>query len=168
MKTGAYRSVGSRFVLATVGMLALLVASSCSGEKASEFVIVRIGGATFRAELALTVEQRSLGLGGRDALARDAGMLFVLPAEDRASFWMRGMRFPLDFVWISGERRVLQVTERVPPPEEGTAGSALPLYRPDEPVRYVLEINGGLADELGISVTDAVTFEPEVDIGRAR
>ena len=167
---GAYRTVGSRFVLPAIVLLALLAAAlSCSGGGELERVTVRIAaGATFRAGLALTVEQRSLGLGERDALDRDAGMLFLLPTEERASFWMKGMRFPLDFVWISGDERVVGVTENVAAPAAGTANSALPLYKPDQPVRYALEINAGLVSELGIRAGDEVTFEPEVDVRRAR
>jgi uncharacterized membrane protein (UPF0127 family) len=144
-----------------------VAALSCGG--GVERVTVSIGaGASIHAELALTPAARALGLGERDALDRDAGMLFVPPKEGRESFWMKGMRFPLDFVWISSDKRVLQVTEDVPPPAAGTANSALPLYLPDVPVRYVLEINAGQVRALGIKAGEAVTFKPEVDIGRVR
>ena len=155
-------------------MLAVVLVSlaattlSCGGGGHLERTNVHVGSATFDAELALTPAQRSLGLGGRETLDRDAGMLFVFSTAQRASFWMKGMRFPLDFVWISGDKRVIQLTEGVPPPDAGTADAALPLYKPDQPVRYMLEINAGIAAELGIRVGAAVTFEPEVDTTRAR
>jgi uncharacterized protein len=165
--TGAFRTGGSRRVLLGVALLALFLTLSCGGG-ADDRVAVRIGSASFRAELALTPETRSRGLGGRDALDPDAGMLFVFPKEGIESFWMKGMRFPLDFVWISSDKRVLEVTANVPPLPAGTADSVLPLYEPAQLVRYVLEINAGLAQQVGISSGGAVTFQPEVDVERAR
>lgn len=156
-------------MLLALGLVALCFAFvSCGNDQEAERVLVHVGRATIDAELAFTPGARSLGLGGRDELEHDAGMLFVLPAEGRETFWMKRMRFPLDFVWISGDRHVIQLTEDVAPPEAGTEDAPLPLYQPDAPVRYVLEINAGMARELGVSIGDEVTFEPEVDTGRAR
>lgn len=157
-------------MLLALGLVALAAATlSCGGgnDQEAERVLVHVGLATIDAELALTPGARIIGLGGRNELRHDAGMLFVLPAAGREAFWMKRMRFPLDFVWISADKRVVQVTEDVAPPEAGTADAALPLYQPDQPVRYVLEINAGVAPELGLSAGDAVTFEPEVDTARA-
>ncbi|MDZ4278961.1 MAG: DUF192 domain-containing protein, partial [Dehalococcoidia bacterium] len=103
-----------------------------------ESVEVTVGPLVIEAELARTPEERSLGLGGRDLLPEDAGMLFVFEQEGQPGFWMRGMRFPLDFIWISADQRVVSLTEDVPPPEPGTPDQALPFYEPDEPVLYVL------------------------------
>lgn len=156
-------------MLLALGLVALCFALfSCGKDQEVEYVLVHVGSATIDAELALTQDQRTLGLGGRDALEHDAGMLFVFSIPQRASFWMKRVRFPLDFVWISGDKRVIQLTEDVAPPAAGTVDAALPLYQPDQPVLYVLEINAGVARELGLSVGDAVTFDPEVDTARAR
>ena len=167
--TGAFRTGGSRVVLASIGLLLFSASALSCGGGAVDHVTVRIGaGVSIRAELALTPETRTLGLGGRDGLDRDAGMLFVLPRDGVETFWMRRMRFPLDFVWISADRRVLEVTEDVAQPAAGTSDSALQLYRSAQPVRFVLEINAGRAREWGIRVGDAVSFQPEFDVGRAR
>jgi uncharacterized membrane protein (UPF0127 family) len=150
--------------------LLLLSASALScGGGAVDHVTVRIGtGAPIRAELALTPGARTLGLGGRDSLDGDAGMLFVFPQANVEPFWMRGMRFPLDFVWISADKRVLEVTEDIAAPAAGTPNAALQLYRPAQPARFVLEINAGRVRALGIQVGDAVRFQPEVDVDHAR
>ncbi len=84
---------------------------------------------------------------GRDSLDNDQGMLFIFPGETSPSFWMLGMLIPLDIVWIDGGLNVVGVTANVPP----HSGSSSPtLYLPPQPVRYVLEVNAGIADELGI------------------
>jgi uncharacterized membrane protein (UPF0127 family) len=160
---GAFRTGGSRLVLVALALCVL----SC-GERTTESVSVHVGTGTIRAELALTPSERALGLSGRDALDRDAGMLFVFKQPGFESFWMKDMRFPLDFVWISSDRRVLELTRNVPPPAAGTSDAGLAVYKPSAAVGYVLEINGGVADQLGITTGQAVTFSPEVDADRAR
>lgn len=150
------------FVLAALAVVFL----TCGGGDSTPKTKVHIGSAIIDAELADTVAEQSVGLAGRDVLDPDSGMLFVFPTPQRASFWMKDMRFPLDFVWITDDRRVAKVTEDVPIP--GPEESELPLYFSGQDVRFVLEINAGRVQELGISVGDAVTFEPEVAAARAK
>ncbi len=121
---------------------------------------VTVEGFTFLVDVADTYERRRLGLGGRDEMARDVGMWFDMGGTGGAAFWMRGMRFPIDIVWISDGFVVTGVAERLPFPEPGTPDSALPLYSSGVPIRYVLEINAGLAEELGIGEGSVVSFDP--------
>jgi len=99
------------------------LAAACTD---TEGVNVRIDGLVIEAELARTPEERARGLSGRESLAGDAGMLFVFQAEGQHAFWMRGMRFSLDFIWISSARRVVDMTENVPPPAPGETHAARP------------------------------------------
>ena len=88
-------------------------------------------------------------------------MWFDMGGTGNATFWMRGMRFPIDIVWISDDLVVTGVTERLPFPEPGTTDSALPTYSSGVPIRFVLEINAGLAEELGIGEGSVATFTPQ-------
>lgn len=135
----------------------LLLACARDGEGG---VTVRIGALTIRAELARTPEERTVGLGGRPSLAEDAGMLFVFAEEGQPAFWMKGMRFPLDFIWIAGDGRIVDLTLDVPPPAPGTPDSQLERYQPRAPVRYVLEVNAGTVRRAGLEVGERVVFEP--------
>ena len=110
--------------------------------------------------MADTPSLRTLGLGGRDSLAPDRAMWFVFDRAAPRSFWMRGMRFPLDIVWVSDGYVVTGVAERVPHPEPGTPSRELPTYYSIVPARYVLEINAGLASELGIVPGSRITVAP--------
>ncbi|MCL6647521.1 MAG: DUF192 domain-containing protein, partial [Chloroflexi bacterium] len=65
---------------------------------------VEVGGTVVWARLALTPEQRTQGLSGVERLDPDEGMLFVYPVKGRYPFWMRGMLFPLDMLWIDDDR----------------------------------------------------------------
>lgn len=115
-------------------------------------------GGTLRVEVASTAEQRAAGLSNRDTLAADAGMLFDLQQTRRASFWMKDTRIPLDMVWIREDRTVSSVTAAVQP-EPGVADADLRMYPSQEPVRYVLELNGGAAARLGITPGDVLEFD---------
>ena len=134
-------------------------AVACGGG-AAQRVEVRIGRLAVSAELARTPEERARGLGGRASLMQDAGMLFVFPGEGQPDFWMKDMRFPLDFIWISADRHVVDLTENVPPPAPGTPDSDLPRYRPRAAVLYTLEVNAGAIAVAGLRLGDAVTFDP--------
>ena len=117
-----------------------------------------IGEAAFDAEVAHTPALRTRGLSGRDALAPQTGMLFVFESGRASSFWMKGMRFALDFVWVSSGCEVVGVTVNVPPPASNTADSNLPTYSSPSPAAYVFEINAGELAAHGIAAGDPVRF----------
>lgn len=122
----------------------------------SELIDVHFDGLVIRAEPARTGEERAQGLSGHAPLSNDGGMLFFLGEERVPAFTMRGMLFPLDFVWISSDLRVVGLTENVPHP--AASGEALSGIRPVAPVLYVLEVSAGVIAEFGIEVGDDVRF----------
>jgi uncharacterized membrane protein (UPF0127 family) len=123
-----------------------------------DVVSVAIGRAVFGAEVAATEGDRIQGLSGREGLAQDTGMLFVYEDRPAGAFWMHGMRFPLDFIWISAACRVVDIHQDVPPPEPGTPDSELTLLQADEPAAYVLEVNAGDVSRYGILPGMVVEF----------
>ena len=92
---------------------------------------------------------RNKGLSGRDGLADMSGMIFVFESGRTSSFWMKGMRIPLDFVWIGEECTVVDTHSNVQPPDPGTNDGDLPLYKSGSPAVYTLEINAGKVNDLG-------------------
>ncbi len=115
------------------------------------------GDQVLRIEVATTPTQSERGLGYRDTLAPDAGMLFDLGSTRVPAFWMKGMRFALDFVWITDDKRVAAVTSDVSP-QPGASDAQLRLYSSPQPVRYVLEINAGASSALGITPGTQLSF----------
>ena len=112
----------------------------------------------FVAEVVSTPSERTQGLSGRESLAPQSGMLFVFEGGLASSFWMKEMRFSLDFVWISQDCLVADITHSVPAPSPQTPLSDLPMYSSERPAAYNFEINGGEAADLGIEVGDVVRF----------
>lgn len=122
-----------------------------------EYKQVQINGKNIKAEIADNQSKRNKGLGGRDSLAADEGMLFVYPDPSKYPFWMKGLKFPLDFIWIKDDK-VVDIIKNAPPPEAGAKDEDLPLYLPKEPVNKILEINAGMVDKLGINIGDNVVI----------
>ena len=119
---------------------------------------VTIGDVAFRAEVASEPAERFKGLSGRGSLPPLTGMLFVFESGRTSSFWMRGMLFPLDFIWIGGDCTVVDTTLNAPAPAAGTADSALATYLPATPAAYTFEVNAGEVEQSGIQVGDEVRF----------
>ena len=114
-------------------------------------------GGSLTVELATTAEERTRGLSGRESMPRDAGMLFDLGVVQNTSFWMKDMRFPLDMVWIGEDKRITGVTTDVQA-QPGAADSQLKLYPSTGPVRYVLELNAGVAAEPRLDAGTQLSF----------
>ncbi len=114
---------------------------------------VRIRDHTWNLNVAVTPYEKEIGLSGKKSLAQDAAMLFVYDQPGRYSFWMKGMEFPLDFIWIK-ENTVIDITKNVSIPN----GQPLKRYESIEPVDKILEINAGQTDMLGITIGDSVKF----------
>lgn len=110
-----------------------------------------VGKTTVPVELAVTSRAQSLGLGYRNELDPDSGMLFVFAGSGLHTFWMMGMRFCLDIVWIEGGV-IVGAAESACPPPAGTPSSEYPLYPSMIPVTYVLEMNAGWLKNHGYGV----------------
>jgi uncharacterized membrane protein (UPF0127 family) len=114
---------------------------------------VKINGKVINVEIARTPSQHSLGLGNRDFLASDIGMLFVFPDQRIRNFWMKGMQFPLDIIWIKDDT-IIGIEANVPISAEKK--ELLPTYSSLVDVNYVLEVNAGYCEQKKIMVGDKV------------
>lgn len=103
----------------------------------------------FRVEVADTNEARNRGLMHRESLPRLSGMLFIYDRPSPVAFWMRNTLIPLDMLFVDPDGRVAHIHENAIPLDE----TAIP---GGDGRLAVLEINGGLARELGIDVGSAL------------
>lgn len=116
-----------------------------------------IGERTFDVEVAETMAERAQGLSGKSFIGEDEGMLFLFGTSGNYSFWMKGMRFSIDIVWIR-DSKVIGITEHVPPPSETEGTFSLPSYAAPGGVDSVLEVRAGEAARSGIEVGDTISF----------
>ena len=111
---------------------------------------------TVNAEIADTNALRTRGLGDRDGLRDGWGMLFVDTAAHPQSFWMKGMRFCLDIIWIDGEA-ITGAAENVCP-QPGAPDAELAVYSSGAPVKYVLEMPANWLKNNGLSAGSRVVI----------
>lgn len=102
------------------------------------------GGESFAVEVADDDAERARGLMFRETLDPAAGMLFVYESPRRAMFWMKNTLIPLDMIFADATGTVTRVHSNAVP------GDLTPIDG-GEGVAFVLEINGGLAQRLGIA-----------------
>jgi len=106
----------------------------------------------FKVELALTPIEQEKGLMFRSNLDLGKGMLFVFREEGIYSFWMKNTLIPLDIIWINDKGEIIFISGNTAPCRENFC----PTIGPDKKAKYVLEINGGLAQKLGMKIGDSI------------
>jgi len=109
---------------------------------------------TITAELAITPEERALGLMFREKVNDDQGMLFVFEEEDIHSFWMKNTLIPLDILWLDENKRIVHIEEHVPP----CKADPCPSYGPSMPALFVLELKDGRVAANGLKLYDRLEF----------
>lgn len=106
----------------------------------------------FEVELAQNEQETALGLMYRKSMAQNRGMLFIFPQEEMRYFWMKNTYIPLDIIYINAEHKIVSISKNAQPLSE--------ISQPSEaPARYVLEVNAGVCDQLGIKEGDTITYE---------
>jgi uncharacterized membrane protein (UPF0127 family) len=94
-------------------------------------------------ELARNPAQWTQGLMGREHLAADRGMLFDFGVAQRVVMWMKDTRIPLDMLFFDAAGRCFQVVHDTRP----MSTEYIPAR---EDARFVLELNAGAAQRLGL------------------
>lgn len=115
---------------------------------------VEIRGKQIAVEIADSRPEQEKGLGERDSLAWGTGMYFSYARPAFYGFWMKGMRFPIDIVFVRAGR-IVEIHPQVPFEKNGNG----PTIRPRSLADGVLEVPAGFSDASGWQVGDRVRFE---------
>jgi len=107
------------------------------------------GPVAFTVEVADDLPSQEKGLMFRTNLAPDAGMIFDFHKPDYQSFWMKNTPLSLDMLFIKSDGTISTIAANTIPYSTDPVLSS-------EPVRAVLEINGGRAYALDIVPGDKV------------
>jgi uncharacterized protein len=108
------------------------------------------GSDTFKVEVAGDHASQEKGLMFRKTMAPNAGMLFDFHTTVMTTFWMKNTILPLDIIFIRSDGTISSIAGNAVPYSEAPIPSS-------EPIRAVLEINGGRAKALGIEPGDKVS-----------
>ena len=106
---------------------------------------------TFNVEVAKTIEERRIGLMYRKKLLNNEGMLFIFPREKIIQLWMKHTYIPLDVIFISENKVIVDIKKNMEKLSETIVKSKVKS-------RYALEVNAGLINKLDIIIGDKVFF----------
>ena len=106
---------------------------------------------TFNVEVAKTIEERRTGLMYRKKLLNNEGMLFIFPREKIIQLWMKNTYIPLDVIFISENKVIVDIKKNMEKLSETIVKSKVKS-------RYALEFNAGLINKLAIEIGDRVLF----------
>ncbi len=125
-----------RLALAALAVLGSVVATSASasGDASTITTNLLLDRVPFRPELAMTSEERSLGLMNRGKAPRD-GMLFVFPNDTSGGFWMKNTLVPLTIVFFDRDGKRVRRLSMKP-----CRVDSCPIYHPNRRYRFALEL----------------------------
>lgn len=142
-------------LIAIIGLLAAFIGqkslSDCSRNVRPDTEI-KIGQATLSAEITKTDAARQKGLGGRRCLADNQAMLFQFDQPGRYSFWTKDMKFPIDIIWLSADKKVVYVKSNVSPKSYPQS------FVNEQPAQYVIEMKAGQANQLHLNSGTSINF----------
>lgn len=139
------RAILFRLILTCVVLL--LVGACRAGEP-----WVEVEGQRYFVEIADEDDERARGLMYREKLAANEGMLFIWRQPAPRSFWMLNTRIPLDIVYIGPDLEIVGWSLDTPP----CRTRRCPGYPSGAPAQYVLEVNAGEMERLGVEIGDPV------------
>lgn len=148
--------MGKNLQISLLFSVVLLVCSWAAViHSAAQETEISVGSARFQVELALSQKERQRGLMFRSHLPEGRGMLFIQPEATPAAFWMKNTYLNLDILYFDGAGRLKEIFANVPP----CVNFPCPTYVSQGPIKYILEINGGSAERLGLAPGDQLQLE---------
>jgi uncharacterized membrane protein (UPF0127 family) len=109
--------------------------------------VVSIADARILADIADTPDKKTKGLAVRSNMTEGEGMLFLFDNDYPHPFWMNGMKFPIDIIWLDSNKTVVHIEHSLPPcPNQFDC----PNHQPDHNARYVLETVAGFSERHGV------------------
>ena len=102
-------------------------------------------------EIAETNNERARGLMDRSKMDENKGMIFIFGDDEvrRHTFYMKNTRIPLDIMYFSADSTLINIARNAQPGADSEMGGGTVAAAAADS-KFVVEINGGLADTWGI------------------
>ena len=127
-------------------LMSMLVSLDASAQDGPQLNLQRVklsaGMNVIDAQLALTPEQRQIGLMLRKDMPQHEGMLFVFEQPSQQCFWMKNTLLPLTAAFVSDDGTIVNLADMKPQTTDSHCSA--------QPVRYVLEMNRGWFAKKGV------------------
>jgi uncharacterized membrane protein (UPF0127 family) len=151
-----YRTVVVVLIVALIASISWLV-YVLFFPQSPNLIDAKIGNTSIKVEEAKNDQEQARGLSNRTSLDANTGMLFKFNSPKIATFWMKGMKFPLDFIWIR-DGKVVDLSEHIAAPLAGMSDDKLPIISPKVASDSVIEVNAGFVDFNKIQNGDKVSY----------
>ncbi len=139
-------------------MILLVGLVGCDKETSDTFT-AKLGGQWFTLETALTEDKQAKGLGGRESIPDDGGMIFVFNDDKERNFWMLDCLVDIDIIYVERTGYIVSTyTMKAQPLQKpGEADRAyrdrlraVAAYPSNGMARFVIELRAGRINELGL------------------
>jgi len=145
-----YHSLMRKLITFFLLLPALLIGCQANGNTGRSFV--EFEGHRFFVEIADDDQSRARGLMFVDEMDANRGMFFIFRREAPRSFWMRNTRIPLDIIYLDSGLNVVSISADTPP----CRTRQCPSYPSEGPAQFVLELNAGQAEAIGLDPGDQI------------
>ena len=105
--------------------------------------------------LAMSNKQIVKGLVIKNQLKENEGMLFVYQLPAKYTFSMRGMKFPIDIIWLDNARKVIHIEHSLEP---CPSDIDCPKFIPSAAALYVLETIAGFSNKHDVKIGTQIDF----------
>ena len=105
-------------------------------------------------EIAESDYETQTGLMYRKGMEQNQAMLFIFPDVALHSFYMKNTEFALDIIYIDEKLQIASFQENAEPFNQSGLSSQVP-------IKYVLEVNAGLAEKWLLEIGDRITYIKE-------
>lgn len=139
--------IGYLIIIILIIIIAFLIYSKIP-RKITKTIKQPIAGQEFTLEIADNNYLLAKGLSARSKLCTNCGMLFVFKTEMTQTFWMKDTLIPLDLIFINSKGIVTDLYTAQP--ELGKSDFQLTLYQSTSPSLYVIELNAGTSEKIGL------------------
>ena len=114
-------------------------------------IVLKINGHNISVDVADTSQKQERGLGGRESICAQCGMIFLFDTLEQHKFWMKDMRFDIDIVWLDGDS-VVHISKNV------SHENQFLIITVPQPTNRVLELPAGQSDIFGLKVGQQIRY----------
>ncbi len=139
-------TTATRAIKSLLSVIAFLGSSAVFAQNAPQLDLQRTmltaGMYQITAQVALTPQQREIGLMYRKEMPQQEGMIFIFEEPSLQCFWMKNTLLPLTAAFVADDGTIVNLADMKPQTTDSHCST--------KPVRYVLEMNQGWFAKKGI------------------
>lgn len=102
-------------------------------------------------EIADNEQDIGYGLMYRKQMDELRGMMFLMPTEEKQSFWMKNTFIPLDIIFVNSKKKIVSISKNNQALNESPIES-------EEVAISILELNAGFADKYSLKIGDRIDY----------